>query len=111
MGPASGHSGTGCSPNSLCALAPRLTRHSAGLQPGFTVVPGCVGELEPHEPGLFVCLNDAVGAVEQTAFPSWSGQALADLGAKEALSVLTMNFPTRLCKGLVLFSQSCWLQF
>lgn len=57
------------------------------------------------------CLNDAVGAVGQTAFPSWSGQALADLGAKEALSILTMNFPTRLCKGSVLFSQSCWLQF
>lgn len=103
MGPASGHSGTGCSPKSLRALAPRLTRHRAGLRGDLLLSPAVWMSWSPVSLAC-LCLNDAEGAVGWTAFLSLSG-------AKETLSVLTMNFPTRLCKGSVLFSQSCWLRF
>lgn len=58
----------------------------------------------------FSWLNDAVGAAGQTASLIWREQTLADFSVKEALPILTMNFPTQLCKGPVPFGQSPWLQ-
>lgn len=114
MGPDSEHSGTGCFLNPLCAQAPMFPRHSADLELRSAVVPGYVDALVSFSQPMSLtcsCPNDALGAVGQTAFLSWSTQALANLSAKEALSILMVNFPTRLCKDSVLFSQSCWLPF
>lgn len=46
----------------------------------------------------FSRLNNAVGAAGQTASLIWRDQALANFSVKEALPILTMNFPTQLCK-------------
>lgn len=77
MGPASGHSGTGCSPKSLRALAPRLTRHRAGLWGDLLLSPAVWMSWSPVSLAC-LCLNDAEGAVGWTAF-------LSLIGAKETL--------------------------
>lgn len=115
MGPDRGCSGTGCflapppaPPPS--AQAPRFPRHSAGLELRLTAVPGCADEFWPAPSLTFSCLNDEVGAAGQTASLIWSDRALANFSVKEALPILTMNFPTQLCKGPMPFSQSPWLR-